>query len=127
MNENNDTATENRLQTIYADGEAHAEDFRIRPTTFNDAQKTFHVHMRVAGGEAVYYLLATVNYSEENPGHHIVIRDHEHDVVDEIESDFTAADPHDTLDVTQALHEMYVQAAQEWYDYGRNADGAGEE
>jgi hypothetical protein len=31
-----DTKTQNRLQTIYADGEAHVEDFRIKRLTFSD-------------------------------------------------------------------------------------------
>jgi hypothetical protein len=118
---------ENSLETIYAAGEAHVEEFRIKPLTFGEEEKTFHVLLRIAGGEAVYNLSASVTYSEEDPGHHIIISDHEDRVVYEIESDFVAADPHDSLDVTQALHEMYVQAAQEWYDYARDADTAGGE
>jgi hypothetical protein len=127
MSESNDSTTnENRLQTSYADGEAHVEEFRIRPLTFDDEEKKFGVHMRIAGPEAVYYVSVTVTYSEKTPGHHIVILDHEHSVVDEIESDWVAADPHDTLDVMQALHEMYVQAVKEWYDYSLSADEAGD-
>lgn len=126
MNENNDTATENRLQTIYAEGEAHVEGFQIKPLVVADDELRMHAQMRIVGGEAIYYVAATVTFSEDDAGHHVQVFDRREELVDEFTTEIVTVSPEDTVEATDALYETYHDAAEAWYTYARNADTAGE-
>ena len=116
----------NRLETIYPEGTAHVEDFRIRPLAVGDGVLEMRVRMRIGGGEAVYYLDSTVTYGGEEEGHRVTIRRRGAGVVDEFETDVVTASPADEMEAVQALHETHVQAADDWYQHARAAEQAGD-
>lgn len=127
MSENEHTPEEQQIKTIYGGDEAYVEDFRIRPVAVEDDRLKMHVKMRVGGAESIYYVSATATYAEdENTGHHISIHRVDGHLIDEFDTSVITASPSDTIDAVQALHEVYVQAADDWYDYARDAGEAGD-
>lgn len=114
------------ISTICAEGIAHVGEFRIRPVTVGDEEVEMHVNMRIGGGEAIYYLSASVRYTDDDSaGHHIRIHRRGGGLVDEFETNVVTASPSDIFDATQAIHEVYLQSVQDWYDFAVNADEAG--
>lgn len=124
MGDENTTATENSQQNTYDDGEARVEDFHICPTKFDEDERKMHVWMRVAGGEAAYYVSASVRFSEcEAAAHEVTVyRVDPEELVDEFRQPMWIQEPEDTFDAVQAAHEMYIQSAKDWYEYARGAD-----
>lgn len=122
-----DDETERELlrTTIYAEGTAHVEEFRIRPVTVSDEEVEMHVKMRIGGDRAIYYLTATVRYIDNDlADHHISIRRQGEEMVDEFEANLVTASPSDMFDATQAMHEAYLQSVELWYDFAVAADMA---
>lgn len=126
MTDDTDTL-KNRLDKYDAAGEAYVENFRINQKAVAPDETVMHVLMRLAGADPVYYLNATVKYAEdERAGHHVIIFRRGGSLVDEFSTDIVTAEPDDRFEIVQAMHDTYVQAADDWYSFALAADHAGD-
>lgn len=125
MTDNTDTP-KHRLTKVHAAGETYVEAFRIQRTAASPDETVVRVLMRLAGADPVYYLNATVTYAEdERAGHHVIIS-RRGCLVDEFSTDIVTAEPDDRFEIVQAMHDTYVQAADDWYSFALAADHAGD-
>ncbi|WP_227130930.1 hypothetical protein [Halorubellus salinus] len=118
---------QNQTKDIYKQTEAYVEDFCIRRLDAPDGERRMSVLMRFSGrddGTEKYYLKATATYSDRG-GHQVSIRrECEEDVVAELDMRIVTASPEDAFDCTQAVHETYLAAVDDWYAFAEEAKEA---
>jgi len=127
MTEKHPTNT-NRLRTFDDfDDDAYVEDYRIRPREVEDEQLEVSLLMRIGGPRGRFTLRAGTTFVDgEDEDHWVEIRDPAGDLVDEIEVDWMSASPSNVRDATQAFHETYIGAANDWYSHALAVQEAGE-
>lgn len=124
MNEN-ERSIENEIETIYGGDDAHVEEFKVRPLTIGEEELKLSALMRVGGAEGVFYVRATTVFADDGGSHHVTVHRLGGGLVEELEVDWTTASPEDTMDAVQAMHETYIESAQDWYDFAVDAERAG--
>ena len=129
MTEEHPTNTD-RLRTFDDfDGDAYVEDYRIRPREVEDEQLEVSLLMRIGGPRGRFTLRAGATFVDgEDEDHWLEIRDPAGDLVDELEVDWMSASPSNVRDATQAFHEAYIGAANDWYSHAlavQEADNGG--
>jgi len=126
MTEKHPTNT-NRLRTFDDfDGDAYVEDYRIRPQEVEDEELEISLLMRIGGPRGRFTLRAGTTFVDgEDQGHWVEIRDPAGDLVDELEVDWMTASPNSVRDATQAFHEVYIGAANDWYNHALAVQEAG--
>jgi len=126
MTEKHPTNT-NRLRTFDDfDGDAYVEDYRIRPQEVEDEQLEVSLLMRIGGPRGRFTLRAGTTFVDgEDEDHWVEIRDPAGDLVDELEVDWTSASASNVPDATQAFHEVYIGAANDWYNHALAVQEAG--
>ncbi|MDS0473507.1 hypothetical protein [Natrinema sp. 1APR25-10V2] len=119
----------NRLRTFDDfDGDAYVEDYRIRPQEVEDEQLEVSLLMRIGGPRGRFTLRARTTFIDsEDEDHWAVIRRPTGDVVDELEVDWMSASPSSIRDATQAFHEVYIGAANDWYSHSLAVEKADQE
>lgn len=130
--EDTETAEQNRTRNTYGQAKAHVEDFRIRPMDAPEGGRRMSVLMKFSardGGGEVYYLTAKVTFIDysDRGGHRVSIRCEGGDEVASVDTSTVTASPEDAHECVQAIHETYLDAVDDWFEFAQAAAEAGDD